>query len=221
MSDQQQNAELATDLDNDLTLFLVYRLLICLSIDAVENRKQDSKKQQSRTVWRTLSRLVGNRKKKEAEVVGQSVVDLARLWKSCQRWWWNDCGPAGTRSMPILQVKTQESIKILCQITRRQHLHHRVHPPTVSMVKHHPSSTITDALYCPAREGKWLRLWASYYQESQASDRALESPKTVQWWSRRSSALLRGSQSLAYNIYFFIQIQTTRNTSHHGTESRK
>lgn len=79
MSDQQQNAELATDLDNDLTLFLVHRLLICSSIDAVENRKQDSKKQQSRTVWRTLSRLVGNRKKKEAEVVGQSVVDLARL----------------------------------------------------------------------------------------------------------------------------------------------
>lgn len=110
MSDQQQNAELATDLDNDLTLFLVHRLLICSSIDAVENRKQDSKKQQSRTVWRTLSRLVGNRKKKEAEVVGQSVVDLARLWKSCQRWWWNDCGPAETRSMPILQVKTQESI---------------------------------------------------------------------------------------------------------------
>lgn len=49
MSDQQQNAELATDLDNDLTLFLVHRLLICSSIDAVENRKQDSKKKQSRT----------------------------------------------------------------------------------------------------------------------------------------------------------------------------
>lgn len=81
MSDQQQNAELATDLDNDLTLFLVHRLLICLSIDAVENRKQDSKKQLSTDsfVFITLSRLVGNRKKKEAEVVGQSVVDLARL----------------------------------------------------------------------------------------------------------------------------------------------
>jgi hypothetical protein len=33
MSDQQQNAELATDRHNDLTLFLVHRLLICSSID--------------------------------------------------------------------------------------------------------------------------------------------------------------------------------------------
>lgn len=49
--------------------------------------------------------------------------------QGCNLWSERSEPPGLERDRCHLRVKTKESWKILCQITRRQHLHHRVHPP--------------------------------------------------------------------------------------------